>query len=79
MTFHTGGVTGGGLHQSDFDVADEEEAYILTSKIFALSVYRFLRNGAKTAKSLKAAHRPVFQNKEEYIAFMEKFFSVEEA
>jgi len=79
VTFHTGGVTGGGLHQSDFDVADEEEAYILTSKIFALSVYRFLRNGAKTAKSLKAAHRPVFQNKEEYIAFMEKFFSVEEA
>ena len=32
LTFHTGGVLGG-LHQTDFSVVDEEEAYILTAKI----------------------------------------------
>jgi amidohydrolase len=76
-TFRTGGVTGG-LHQSDFAVVDEDEAYILTAKIFAISAYRMLKDGAALARSLKQDYKPVFQNKEEYAAFMDRFNSIEE-
>lgn len=77
MTFFTGGIAGG-LHQTDFDVADEEEAYLLTAKIFALGAYRLLRNGAEVAKRVCAEYEPRFQNKEEYVEFVEQFRYVEE-
>lgn len=77
ITFRTGGVTGG-LHQTDFRVVDEEEAYILTAKIFAVSAYRMLKDGAQLAKQVKESYHPVFASKEEYIEFMDKFNSVEE-
>ena len=76
LTFRTGGVTGG-LHRSDFEVVDEEEAYILTAKLFALSTYRILRNGAKVGKDLKNSYHPVYKNKEEYIRFMDSFYVTE--
>lgn len=77
LTFRTGGVTGG-LHQSDFQVVDEEEAYILTAKIFAVSTYRLLKDGAQLAKKLKEEYKPRFHSKEEYVEFMDKFNQVEE-
>lgn len=77
LTFRTGGVKGN-LHQSDFDVIDEDEAYILTAKIFAVSTYRLLKNGAKAAKKLKEEYRPRFRSKEEYVEFMNQFNKVEE-
>ena len=43
FTFNTGGAVGSGLHSVDFDVNDEELAYIVTAKIFALTAYRLLR------------------------------------
>ena len=45
LTFNTGGKVSG-LHSVDFDIADEELAYVVTAKIFALSAYRLLRDGA---------------------------------
>lgn len=77
LTFRTGGIAGG-THRSDFAIVDEDEAYILTAKIFAISTYRLLRNGAAVAKKLKADYKPVFANKEEYTKFMDQFYSVEE-
>ena len=77
LTFRTGGV-GGGLHQSDFQVVDEDEAYVLAAKIFAISAYRLLKDGASLAKKLKAEYKPRFQSKDEYVAFMDKFSKVEE-
>lgn len=78
MTFFTGGIKGG-LHQVDFDIMDEEEAYILTAKIFALGAYRLLRDGAAVAKRICAEYSPRFQNKEEYVQFVEQFrYVVEE-
>lgn len=77
ITFNTGGAKGG-LHQSAFEITDEEEAYILTAKIFALSAYRLLRDGAATAKRVVKEYHPKFQNKEEYTAFMDRFNCVEE-
>lgn len=77
LTFRTGGVTGG-LHQSDFDVVDKEEAYILTAKIFAVSTYRLLKDGAEVAKKLKEEYHPRFHSREEYVEFMNQFNRVEE-
>ena len=77
LTFHTGGVTGG-LHQNNFSVVDEDEAYVLTAKIFALSAYCLLKDGAALGRKLKEEYQPVFKNKEEYIKFLDLFHSVEE-
>jgi amidohydrolase len=76
LTFRTGGVTGG-LHRSDFEVVDEEEAYVLTAKLFALSAYRLLKDGAAAGKKLKADYKPVYKNKEEYVRFMDSFYTTE--
>jgi hypothetical protein len=77
LTFNTGGVSGG-LHQSEFAVYDEDEAYILTAKIFALSAYRLLKDDAVLGKTLKKEYKPVFKSKDEYVEFLDKFYSVEE-
>lgn len=77
ITFRTGGASGG-LHQTAFSIDDEDEAYILTAKIFALSAYRLLKNQAKVAKKAKNEYKPVFASKEEYIQFMDQFSSIEE-
>lgn len=77
LTFQTGGVSGG-LHQSDFKVIDEDEAYILTAKIFAVSAYRLLKDGAKLARKIKEEYQPVFPSKNEYTAFMDQFNRIEE-
>ena len=77
LTFKTGGIVGG-LHQDNFDVVDEDTAYILTAKMFAVSAYRLLKDGAKLAKSIKDDYKPRFKNKEEYTEFMNSFNNVEE-
>ena len=79
LTFYTGGASGSGLHASDFDIIDEDEAYVLTAKFYTLTAYRLLKDNARVAKKVKEQYRPIFANKEEYIDFMEKFYSVEEA
>ncbi len=75
LQFQTGGITGG-LHQADFELVDEDESYILTAKIFALSAYRLLKDGASLAKKVKSEYKPVFANKEEYTAYMDSFDNV---
>ncbi|HBB59265.1 MAG TPA: amidohydrolase [Lachnospiraceae bacterium] len=77
MAFQTGGIRGG-LHQADFEIVDEDEAYILTAKIFALSAYRLLRDGAAEGRKLVDAYEPRFRNKEEYTAFMDRYDRAEE-
>ena len=44
-TFNTGGVKGG-LHQINFEVTNEEEAYIDTAKNVALAAYGLLKEKA---------------------------------
>lgn len=68
-TFHTGGAAGGG-HSSDYDIVDEELAYIVTAKVFALGAYRLLKNKAKEAKKIATEYKPRY-TKEEYVAFMD--------
>ncbi|MDR2747516.1 MAG: amidohydrolase [Treponema sp.] len=76
LTFHTGGITGS-AHSPDFDVVDEDEAYILTAKIFALGAYRLLKDGAAQAREAVDNYKPVF-TKETYIGFMESLIRKEQ-
>ena len=77
ITFKTGGMAGG-LHQDNFDIVDEDTAYILTAKMFAISAYRLLKDGAAVGKSIRDGYEPKFKNKEEYVAYMDSFNKVEE-
>jgi amidohydrolase len=73
LTFRTGGAEGAGLHSADFRITDEETAYVLTAKIFALSAYRLLRHKSTLARQLTNGYQPRFSNKEEYCAFVNRF------
>lgn len=75
LTFNTGGKVSG-LHSVDFDIVDDELAYVVTAKIFALSAYRLLRDGAVKAKEIVAHYQPIF-TKEEYIKYMDSFIGTE--
>ncbi len=75
-TFRTGGIQGG-LHQADFAVTDEDLAYIAAAKIFALTAFYLLKDGARRAKELKAAYRPRFKTSREYAAYMDGFDKTE--
>lgn len=75
LTFNTGGKVSG-LHSVDFDIVDEELAYIVTAKIFALSAYRLLRDGAVRAGKIVQDYKPVF-TKDEYIKYMDSFIKEE--
>ena len=75
LTFNTGGKVSG-LHSVDFDIVDEELAYITTAKIFALSAYHLLKDGAAAAKKTVADYQPIY-TKEEYVKFMDSMNRVE--
>jgi hypothetical protein len=49
---------------------------VVTAKIFALSAYRLLRDGAVKAKEIVANYQPIF-TKEEYIKYMDSFIKTE--
>lgn len=71
IRFETGGISGG-LHTVDFAVTDEELSYIVTAKIFALSAYAMLRDGATVAKNIRDTYEPIF-TKQQYLEYMDSF------
>ena len=73
--FYSGGYTGS-LHNPDVRVTDEYLAYVVTAKIFALTAYRLMKDGAAAAKANIADYKPVM-SKDEYIAFMESMQTTE--
>jgi len=68
----SGGFTGG-LHSKDFTVTDEEMAYIVPAKLYAMTVIDLLSGNAETAKKVIAGHKPIF-DREEYIQRMNSLF-----
>ncbi len=69
LQFHTGGYTGV-LHDKNMHPVDEEIAYVLPAKIFALTAYNLLKEKARYAKELKENFKPVL-TKEAYINYMD--------
>ena len=70
-----GGVKGN-LHTRDFEVVDEDRAYILPAKAMALTVVDLLYNDASIAKNILNNFKPVM-TKEKYLDFMESIDKVE--
>ena len=65
-----GGVKGA-LHTRDFEIVDEDLAYIIPAKAMALTVVDLLFDNAKDAKDILDTFTPVM-TKEEYLTFLEK-------
>ncbi|MGL6115736.1 MAG: amidohydrolase [Cetobacterium sp.] len=64
-----GGIKGG-LHTKEYNIADEEAAYLLPAKAMALTVVDLLINEGKTAKEILENFKPTM-TKGEYLKFME--------
>ncbi len=64
-----GGIKGS-LHTREFQITDEELAYIVPAKAMAMTVVDLLFDGAKGAKEILADFKPVM-TKNEYLKFME--------
>lgn len=75
LCFNTGGAEGG-AHSSSFEINDEELAYIVTAKIFALGAYRLLKDSAQAAKKVVEEYKPIF-TKEKYVEFMDSLIKTE--
>lgn len=69
LQFNTGGYEGK-LHNADITVKDEELAYIITAKVFAVCAYRLLKDNAHAARKILSEFEPVF-TKEEYCKYMD--------
>jgi amidohydrolase len=69
LNFNTGGVAGA-PHSKDYHITDEDEAYLVTAKIFALSAYKLLKDGAAAARKIAAEYQPKY-TKETYVRFMD--------
>ena len=64
-----GGIKGS-LHTREFQIIDEDLAYIVPAKAMAMTVVDLLFDGAKGAKGILADFKPVM-TKDEYLEFME--------
>ncbi len=67
MHFNTGGVSGS-FHGIDFYISDPEAAYVQAAKIFALTAYNLLKDGAAEANKVMDSYIPTF-TKEEYLEY----------
>ncbi|MBU5483643.1 amidohydrolase [Clostridium sp. MSJ-11] len=68
-----GGVSGA-LHTKDFNVEDFDAACILPAKLMAMTTIDLLYNDAERAKEVIDSYVPTFNNKEDYIKFLESCF-----
>jgi amidohydrolase len=66
------GAFSGDLHSKDFKVEDEEMAFIIPAKLFAMTAIDLLADGAKKAKEIVSAFKPVY-SREEYIRTLDSF------
>ncbi len=73
----SGGGFSGQAHSRDFDVCDEEMAYVLPAKAMAATMVDLLCDGAKEALAVRAAFRPKF-TRDEYVAFWRGFNRTQE-
>lgn len=76
LNFNTGGAEGEG-HSADYHIVDEELAYITTAKVFALTAYKLLKDGAAAARGIVQSYEPKFDH-DAYCAYMDGFMSTYE-
>ena len=59
-------------HGSSYAIADPEMLYIVAAKAMAMTAIDLLANGAEKAIEIKKNFKPVYANKEEYLAAWEE-------
>lgn len=64
----------GGLHTKDFEITDEEMAYIIPAKLQAMTAIDLLYDGAKVAKEIVSNFKPKL-SKGAYLKLLDSFFS----
>ena len=62
----------GGMHGSDFQVTDEEMAYIIPAKLYAMTVIDLLYDDARAARDITQNFTPAL-SKDEYLALLDSF------
>ena len=75
LQFNTGGY-GGHMHNPNVSVDDEDLAYVVTAKVFALMAYKLLKNGGEKAKEIKAGYKAPM-TEAEYVALMDSIKNTE--
>lgn len=65
------GVTGTG-HGMDYQIADKEQACVMTAKCLTVMVDMLLKEDAALGKKVVAEAKPLFASKEEYLAAIDK-------
>ncbi len=75
LQFKTGGYRGV-LHNASMQPVDEELAYVVTAKMFALTVYHLLKNNAEKARALIAGFDPKF-TRDSYRQYMDSVSKTE--
>lgn len=62
----------GGLHGKDYEVFDDDMAYIRPAQMMAMTIIDLLFDDAQSAEALLADYKPLM-TKEEYLAFLDTF------
>lgn len=75
LQFKTGGFKGM-LHNANMQPVDEELAYVVTAKVFALCAYKLLKNHAEAARALKNDYQAIFQ-RQSYCDYMDGIHKTE--
>ncbi len=60
------------MHGSDFQVTDEEMAYIIPAKLHAMTVIDLLYDNARIAREITQNFTPTL-SKEDYLALLDSF------
>lgn len=76
LMFNTGGYDHV-LHDKNMHPINEDLAYVVTAKVFALTAYKLLKNGGAYADALTESYRQAL-TKDDYIRYMTARNSVEE-
>ncbi len=66
----------GGAHSADYQISDPDLAYIVPSKLLAMSVIDLLYGSASAARKVIKNHKPQL-SKEDYLEFQKRIFKTE--
>lgn len=75
LNFTFGGFAGK-LHGADFQITDKEMAYLTSAKMYALTAYKLLKEGAAEAEKIIQGYQPRF-TKETYVDYIKNHYYTE--
>lgn len=71
---YTGGIQGG-LHSSDYRIADKDTVYLLGAKVLACAAAELLWKDGASAQDIIRQFKPIFKSRDEYFEYTDKLFA----